>query len=53
MAAFEKETIFSLEEAIEYTDGGVISKQVGIPLVLTSIKVFTDIVWRVNKYQIN
>jgi len=28
MAAFEKETIFSLEEAIEYTDGGVISKQV-------------------------
>ena len=28
MAAFEKETKFSLEEAIEYTDGGVISKQV-------------------------
>jgi len=28
MAAFEKETVFSLEEAIEYTDGGVISKQV-------------------------
>lgn len=27
MAAFEKETVFSLEEAIEYTDGGVISKQ--------------------------
>jgi len=24
MAAFEKETVFSLEEAIEYTDGGVI-----------------------------
>ena len=28
MAAFEKETVFSLEEAIEYTDGGVISKRV-------------------------
>ena len=27
MAAVEKETVFSLEEAIEYTDGGVISKQ--------------------------
>ena len=28
MAAFEKETIFSLEDVIEYTQGGVISKQV-------------------------
>ena len=28
MATFEKETIFNLEEMIEYTDGGVISKQV-------------------------
>ncbi len=28
MATFEKETIFSLEEVIEYTQGGVISKQV-------------------------
>lgn len=28
MAAFEKETVFSLEDTIEYTDGGVISKQV-------------------------
>ncbi|GAB3422148.1 cupin domain-containing protein [Niabella aquatica] len=28
MATFEKETVFSLEEAIEYTQGGVISKQV-------------------------
>lgn len=28
MAAFEKETIFNLENAIEYTSGGVISKQV-------------------------
>lgn len=28
MAAFEKETVFSLENTIEYTDGGVISKQV-------------------------
>ncbi|MDY0370257.1 MAG: cupin domain-containing protein [Bacteroidales bacterium] len=27
MAAFEKETVFSLEDTIEYTDGGVISKQ--------------------------
>jgi quercetin dioxygenase-like cupin family protein len=27
-AAFEKETVFSLEDTIEYTDGGVISKQV-------------------------
>lgn len=28
MAKFEKETIFNLENAIEYTSGGVISKQV-------------------------
>ncbi len=28
MAAFDKEIVFSLEEAIEYTNGGVISKQV-------------------------
>ncbi len=28
MATFEKETIFNLENAIEYTEGGVISKQV-------------------------
>lgn len=28
MAAFEKETVFSLEDTIEYTDGSVISKQV-------------------------
>ena len=28
MATFEKETIFNLENSIEYTDGGVISKQV-------------------------
>ena len=28
MATFEKETIFNLEEMIEYTDGGVISEQV-------------------------
>ncbi|MGB6094656.1 MAG: cupin domain-containing protein [Moheibacter sp.] len=28
MATFEKETKFNLEEMIEYTDGGVISKQV-------------------------
>jgi quercetin dioxygenase-like cupin family protein len=28
MATFEKETIFNLENAIEYTGGGVISKQV-------------------------
>lgn len=28
MATFEKETIFNLENAIEYTSGGVISKQV-------------------------
>ncbi len=28
MATFEKEKIFNLEEMIEYTDGGVISKQV-------------------------
>ena len=28
MAAFEKETVFSLEDTIEYTNGGVISKQV-------------------------
>lgn len=28
MPAFEKETVFSLENTIEYTDGGVISKQV-------------------------
>src|SRR5690606_30773789 len=28
MAAFEKETVFSLEDTIEYTDSGVISKQV-------------------------
>ena len=28
MATFEKEIIFNLENSIEYTDGGVISKQV-------------------------
>lgn len=28
MATFEKESIFNLENSIEYTDGGVISKQV-------------------------
>ncbi|WKW45524.1 cupin domain-containing protein [Myroides sp. JBRI-B21084] len=28
MATFEKESIFNLENAIEYTSGGVISKQV-------------------------
>lgn len=28
MATFEKESIFNLEDAIDYTDGGVISKQV-------------------------
>jgi len=28
MATFEKESIFNLENAIEYTNGGVISKQV-------------------------
>lgn len=28
MTAFEKETILSFEDAIEYTSGGVISKQV-------------------------
>lgn len=28
MATFEKETVFSFEDTIEYTDGGVISKQV-------------------------
>lgn len=28
MATFEKETIFNLENAIDYTNGGVISKQV-------------------------
>ena len=28
MATFEKETVFSLEDVIEYTQGGVISKQV-------------------------
>jgi len=28
MATFEKEKIFNLENSIEYTDGGVISKQV-------------------------
>ena len=28
MATFEKETKFNLEEMIEYTDGGVISKQI-------------------------
>lgn len=28
MATFEKETKFNLENSIEYTDGGVISKQV-------------------------
>src|SRR5690606_42095370 len=28
MAAFEKETVFSLYDTIEYTDDGVISKQV-------------------------
>ncbi len=27
MVAFEKETVFSLEDTIEYTDGGVISRQ--------------------------
>ena len=28
MATFEKETKFNLENSIEYTEGGVISKQV-------------------------
>lgn len=28
MATFEKETIFNLEDTIEYTNGGVISKQI-------------------------
>lgn len=28
MATFEKETVFNLEEMIEYTNGGVISKQI-------------------------
>jgi quercetin dioxygenase-like cupin family protein len=28
MATFEKETKFNLENSIEYTDGGVISKQI-------------------------
>ena len=28
MATFEKEIIFNLENSIEYTDGGVISKQI-------------------------
>ena len=28
MAAFEKENIFNLENSIEYTNGGVISKQI-------------------------
>ena len=28
MATFEKESIFNLENSIEYTDGGVISKQI-------------------------
>jgi quercetin dioxygenase-like cupin family protein len=28
MTSFEKENIFNLENSIEYTDGGVISKQV-------------------------
>ena len=28
MATFEKESIFNLEDAIEYTDGGIISKQI-------------------------
>ncbi|HRP31374.1 MAG TPA: cupin domain-containing protein [Agriterribacter sp.] len=28
MATFEKETVFNLEEMIEYTEGGVISKQI-------------------------
>ena len=28
MATFEKETVFSLEDVIEYTQGGVISKQI-------------------------
>jgi len=27
MATFEKETVFNLEEMIEYTNGGIISKQ--------------------------